>query len=64
MFAMLRELAGSPSVELSLPEGATVSDALRALGELGALGPALERMPVVMAVNRDYAAAGHDAPSG
>ncbi len=57
MFAMLRELAGGPSVELSLPEGATVSDALRALGEVGELGPALERLPVVMAVNRDYAAA-------
>lgn len=58
MFAVLRELAGGPSVDLSLPDGATVSDALRALGEVGELGDALERLPVVMAVNRDYAAAG------
>jgi molybdopterin converting factor subunit 1 len=55
LFAMLRELAGSRSVELRLRPGATVADALGALGEIDALRDALARMRVQMAVNRDYA---------
>jgi MoaE-MoaD fusion protein len=57
LFAMLRERAGTDRLELELPTGATVADALRALSELGPLGELLERLPVRMAVNRDYAAA-------
>jgi MoaE-MoaD fusion protein len=49
LFAGLRERAGAGEVTLELPAGARVSDALRAVGEL------TEGMPVVMAVNREYA---------
>lgn len=61
LFATLRERAGSDSVAVELPdEGATVGDALRALtGRGGPLASALEAIPVVMAVNREYA--GDDA---
>lgn len=55
LFAMLREAAGAGRVELELEEGATVGDALAALARTPALGEQLERMPVRMAVNRDYA---------
>lgn len=57
LFAMLRERAGSDRVELTLPAGATVADALRSLGSLESLGELLARLPVRMAVNRDYATA-------
>jgi molybdopterin synthase catalytic subunit/molybdopterin converting factor small subunit len=46
---MLRERAGAPEVVLDLPEGACVKDALSALSELAA------ELPLVMAVNREYA---------
>jgi molybdopterin converting factor subunit 1 len=55
LFAMLRESAGRDEIDLDLAEGATVSDALEALGSEPNLGEMLERMPVRMAVNRDYA---------
>jgi len=55
LFAMLRERAGCDSVALDLAEGATVDDALAALGGHDGLAELLDRMPVVMAVNRDYA---------
>jgi molybdopterin synthase catalytic subunit len=58
LFAMLRERAGSDSIELDLAEGATVGDALAALGRSGPLASALQEMPVRMAVNRDYAEPG------
>jgi len=54
LFAMLRERAGASTIDLELPEGACVRDALQAVGELAA------GLPVVMAVNRRYAAL--DAP--
>lgn len=57
LFAMLRERAGTGTLELELGSGATVADALRALSEREPLGAMLERMPVRMAVNRDYASA-------
>jgi molybdopterin synthase catalytic subunit len=57
LFAILRERAGRDSVELHLSDGATVADALRALSELPPLGELLSRLPVQMAVNRDYATA-------
>ncbi|HEY1274600.1 MAG TPA: molybdenum cofactor biosynthesis protein MoaE [Thermoleophilaceae bacterium] len=49
LFAMLRERAGAGSVTLSLPEGARVRDALDSLADLA------EGIPLVMAVNREYA---------
>jgi len=56
LFAVLRERAGADQVEVELEEGATVGDALRAIGARGdGLAAALAAMPVVMAVNRTYA---------
>ena len=49
LFAMLRERAGTPELELDLPDGARVADAL---AEVGHLAPGI---PLVMAVNRRYA---------
>jgi molybdopterin converting factor subunit 1 len=57
LFAMLRERAGTDKLELQLDSGATVADAMLALSDGGPLGELLARMPVRMAVNRDYAAA-------
>jgi len=55
LFAILRERAGRASIDLELADGATVADALRALEERGPLVDLLGRLPVRMAVNRDYA---------
>jgi MoaE-MoaD fusion protein len=49
LFAMLRERAGAGEVTLELPEGARVRDALDSLSGLA------EGIPLVMAVNREYA---------
>jgi molybdopterin converting factor subunit 1 len=57
LFAMLRERAGREAVEIELPEGATVQDAVDAVARRHGLGDTIARMPVVMAVNREYAAA-------
>lgn len=56
LFAMLRERAGSDSVTVELPDGATVRVALDAVGREHGLAELLAAMPVVMAVNREYAA--------
>jgi molybdopterin converting factor subunit 1 len=55
LFAVLRERAGLDSIEVELDEGATVAEALERLSARPELGELLERMPVRMAVNRDYA---------
>jgi molybdopterin synthase catalytic subunit len=49
LFAMLRERAGAQEVTLELPEGARVRDALDSLADLA------EDIPLVLAVNREYA---------
>ena len=49
LFAMLRERAGASEVVLELPDGARVRDAVDALGDFAA------GVPLVMAVNREYA---------
>jgi molybdopterin synthase catalytic subunit len=49
VFAGLRERAGSDELELDLPDGATVGDALARLDDV------IAGAPVVMAVNRTYA---------
>jgi molybdopterin converting factor subunit 1 len=56
LFAMLRERAGTSELELELPEGARVRDALAA-PQVAALA---EGLSLVMAVNREYA--DDDAP--
>ena len=49
LFAMLREARGPAGSNSELPEGARVGDAL------AELGPLAEGLPLVMAVNREYA---------
>jgi MoaE-MoaD fusion protein len=49
LFAMLRERAGASEVTLELPEGARVRDAIARLDHIA------EGLPLVMAVNREYA---------
>lgn len=58
LFAMLRERAGQDSVQIELPAGATVADAFDQLALSPGLGELLQRLPVRMAVNREYADAG------
>jgi molybdopterin synthase catalytic subunit len=57
LFAMLRERAGIDRVTVELPDGATVGDAIAAVSGERELGELIAAMPVVMAVNREYAAA-------
>jgi MoaE-MoaD fusion protein len=57
LFAMLRERAGTDAVEVELPEGATVRQAVDAVAREHGLTDLVARMPVVMAVNREYASA-------
>jgi len=49
LFAVLRERAGTDSLEIDLDDGATVADAARALA------PMAGEMPFRVAVNREYA---------
>jgi len=49
LFAGLRERAGADELELELPDGAVVGDALEKVR------PLTEGLPVVMAVNHEYA---------
>jgi len=49
LFASLRERAGAEEVQLELPEGSVVRDAL------AQIAPLSDGVPVVMAVNREYA---------
>ena len=60
LFAMLRERAGASEIKLELPDGASVRDALDELGDIAA------GLPLVMAVNREYAPEGsiHVGASG
>ncbi|HZU39729.1 MAG TPA: molybdenum cofactor biosynthesis protein MoaE [Solirubrobacteraceae bacterium] len=58
LFAGLRERAGRSEIELDLPDGARVSDALVRLRELTA------GIPVVMAVNHEYADGEHRLEPG
>ncbi len=58
LFAVLRERAGADEIELELPEGARVSDALERVQTL------TQGVPVVMAVNQDYAEASEPLNAG
>ena len=55
LFAGLKERAGAPSVDVELPEGATVADLLRALADTP-IGALPDRAAIV-AINRTYASA-------
>ena len=55
LFAMLRERAGSDSVEIELEDSATVDDAIAALGRDPKVGDLAARLPLRIAVNREYA---------
>ena len=58
LFAILRERAGRDRLELDLPEGARVADALREVDHLAG------GLSLVMAVNREYAAADQPHEAG
>ncbi|MBS1843567.1 MAG: molybdenum cofactor biosynthesis protein MoaE [Actinobacteria bacterium] len=64
LFAILRERAGRDSVEIELPEGATVADAFERLAAAPGLGELVERLPLRMAVNREYAGEGTRIAAG
>jgi molybdopterin synthase catalytic subunit len=54
LFALLKERAGQDSVEIDLPDAATVAEAIVALSALPGLD-VLDRLGARMAVNREYA---------
>jgi MoaE-MoaD fusion protein len=58
LFAGLRERAGADEVALELPDGARVGDALERMNEL------IAGVPVVMAVNQEYADAQQSLATG
>lgn len=58
LFAGLRERAGADAISLELPDDACVRDALERLTHL------TDGLPVVMAVNREYAQAGDRLGAG
>lgn len=63
LFAMLREQAGADSVEIEVAEGAKADDAIAALRECPGLDR-LDRMPIRLAVNREYADGGQVLAAG
>lgn len=54
LFAILRERAGADTVTVELADGATVADALAAAGKQPGLEGLIGRMPVRVALNREY----------
>jgi len=58
LFAILRQRAGRDTLELDLPDDARVSDALAAVDDLAG------GLTLVMAINREYAAADHPLAAG
>jgi molybdenum cofactor biosynthesis protein MoaC len=54
LFAVFRERAGRDRLSLELPEGASVAEALAALGRLPELEELIAAMPVRAALNREY----------
>jgi len=64
LFAMLRERAGTDAIELELPAGSSVGDAIAALAAESGLDDVLDRVDVATAVNRDYASADTELSAG
>jgi MoaE-MoaD fusion protein len=54
LFATLRQRAGADSLELDLPDDATAADALAALGQRDGLAEVIGRLPLRVAINREY----------
>ncbi len=54
LFATMRRRAGTEMLELELADGATTADALAALATRAGLADLVERMPLRLAVNREY----------
>ncbi len=54
LFAVLRERAGTDRLTVELADGATVDDALAAAGRRPELTELIERMPIRVALNREY----------
>ena len=63
LFAVLREQAGSATLDLRLDDGATVADAIRELRR-GPLSGLPERAPFVAAVAREYVERDHELSDG
>lgn len=59
LFAMLREAAGRSTLEVELPDDATVAELLAAVGRRQGLAAVSSRMTVVAAINREYVAPEH-----
>ena len=64
LFAILRERVGVSSIDVELPERATVEDALKVLRRRRELGDVLARVPVRVAVNREYVEPGDALHAG
>lgn len=63
LFARARELASSPSVTIDLPEGSSVADLKRSLGEHSPdLRPLLPQL--LVAIGTDYATDDAQVPDG
>jgi MoaD family protein len=64
LFAILRERAGASLIHIELPERATVEDALNVLRQRHELADVLARIPVRIAVNREYVEPGDALRAG
>src|SRR2546430_16933738 len=64
LFAILRERAGASLIDIELPEQATVEDAFNVLRQRRELADVLARIPVRMAVNREYVEPGDALHAG
>jgi molybdopterin converting factor subunit 1 len=64
LFAILSERAGVSSIDVELPERATVEDALKVLRQRHELADVLARVPVRVAVNREYVEPGDALHAG
>ncbi len=56
LFAVLKQYSPTAVVELELPQGASVADAVDELARVVGAGDALRRLPLGHAVNREYVA--------
>jgi molybdopterin synthase catalytic subunit len=64
LFAMLRERAGTGTVTVEVEDGATVRKAVEAVSKQHGLAELIDRMPIVMAVNREYVPGDHSLHEG
>ena len=64
LFAVFRERAGRDELALELPDGATVADAIEAIGREPGLEQLIAEMPVRAALNREYVDTGATIAAG